>query len=87
MNITDPAVQTNPAWKAGVLRASDLFGQAAYTFDAQIAPGTNPMLGRVADTTVSSLRTSLSRTRRSTPRRVILWRFSGGPEGNDWLCR
>ena len=27
MNITDPAVQNNPAWKAAVTRASDLFGQ------------------------------------------------------------
>ena len=66
MTITDPAVQTNPAWKAGVLRASDLYAQAADTFESQIAPGTRPMLAQVADTTVSSLRTSPRHTRPST---------------------
>ena len=42
MDITDPAVQSNPAWKAAVTRASDLFGQAADTFESQIAAGTTP---------------------------------------------
>ncbi|MDZ4236172.1 MAG: hypothetical protein U1C73_21010 [Dietzia sp.] len=57
VKFTDPAVQQNPAWKAAVLRASDLFGQAASTFETQIAPGTRPVLAQVSDTTVSSLRT------------------------------
>ena len=42
MTITDPAVQTNPAWKAGVLRASDLYAQAADSFESQIAAGHPP---------------------------------------------
>ncbi|WP_421845589.1 hypothetical protein [Mycobacterium sp.] len=57
MTVLDPAVQGNPAWKAGVMRASQLYGQAADNFAAQIAPGTSLMLAQVADTTVSSLRT------------------------------
>jgi hypothetical protein len=57
MTITDPAVQNNPAWASGVAKAGDLYGQAADTIAAQIAPGTSPILGQVADTTVSALRT------------------------------
>lgn len=54
--INDPAIQSNPAWKAGALRSSELLGQAARTFDSQIAAGTSPMLAEVSKTTVSSLR-------------------------------
>jgi hypothetical protein len=57
MTIADPAVQTNPAWAAGVAKAGELYGQAAQTIAAQIAPGTSPMLGQIADTIVSALRT------------------------------
>uniref|UniRef100_A0A5Q5BT32 Alanine and proline rich membrane protein n=2 Tax=unclassified Mycobacterium TaxID=2642494 RepID=A0A5Q5BT32_MYCSS len=53
--IDDPSIQSNPAWKAGALRSSELLGQAARTFDSQIAAGTNPTLAQVSQTTVSSL--------------------------------
>ncbi len=88
MNITDPAVQNNPAWKASVTRASDLFGQAADTFQAQIAPGTNPMLAQVADTTVSSLRTLSEAYRTFDPisgNAVPV--FQANQKALDWLCR
>jgi hypothetical protein len=57
MAVTDPAVRNNPAWASGVAKAGDLYGQAADTIAAQIAPGTSPILGQIADTTVSALRT------------------------------
>lgn len=55
--INDPAIQSNPAWKAGALRSSELLGQAATTLDSQIASGISPVLAGVSKTTVSSLRT------------------------------
>ena len=88
MNITDPAVQNNPAWKASVTRASDLFGQAADTFQAQIAAGTNPMLAQVADTTVSSLRTLSEAYKTFDPisgNAVPV--FQANQKAIDWLCR
>jgi hypothetical protein len=57
MAVTDPAVRNNPAWASGVAKAGDLYGQAADTIAAQIAPGTSPILGQIADTTASALRT------------------------------
>ena len=88
MTITDPAVQQNPAWKAGVIRASELYGQAADTFAAQIAPGTSPMLAQIADTTVSSLRT-LSEAYKTfdptTGNAVAV--FQANQQALDWLCR
>jgi hypothetical protein len=88
MDITDPAVQTNPAWKAAVTRASDLFGQAADTFVAQIAPGTNATLAGVADTTVSSLRTLTEAYKTFDPaagNSVAV--FQASQQALDWLCR
>ncbi len=88
MTITDPAVQTNPAWKAGVIRASDLYGQAADTFESQIAPGTSPTLAQVAATTVSSLRT-LSEAYKAfdpaTGNSVSV--YQANQKALDWLCR
>jgi hypothetical protein len=88
MTITDPAVQTNPAWKAGVLRASDLYAQAADTFESQIAPGTRPMLAQVADTTVSSLRTLAEAYKTFDPisgNAVPV--FQANQKALDWLCQ
>lgn len=53
--ITDPAVQNNPGWKAGALKAGKLYGQAADTI--KITPGTTQTLANNADTAISALRT------------------------------
>lgn len=86
--INDPAIQSNPAWKAGALRSSELLGQAATTFDSQIASGTSPMLAEVSKTTVSSLRTLSEANRTFDP---ILGRSFAVYEANkkalNWLCR
>jgi hypothetical protein len=88
MTITDPAVQANPAWKAGVLRASDLYAQAANTFESQIAAGTRPMLAEVADTTVSSLRTLAEAYKTFDPisgNAVPI--YQANQKAHDWLCQ
>lgn len=88
MTITDPAVQTNPTWKAGVLRASELYGQAADSFESQIAPGTSSMLAQISQTTVGSLRT-LSEAYKTfdpaTGNSVAVYQAS--QKAMDWLCR
>jgi hypothetical protein len=88
MNITDPEVQSNPALKASVARAGDLFGQAAKTLQTGIAAGTSPTLMGVADTTVSSLRT-LSEAYKSadpaTGNAVAV--FKASQQAVDWLCQ
>lgn len=55
MTIVDPAVQDNPAWKAGVIKAGDLYGQAADTLAAGTPQGTTPMLEQTAAATVGAL--------------------------------
>ena len=88
MTITDPAVQDNPAWKAGVIRASELYSQAADTFAAQIAPGTSPVLAQIADTTVSSLRTLSEAYKSFDPasgNSVAV--YQANQKALDWLCR
>lgn len=88
MTITNPAVQDNPAWKAGVIRASEIYNQAADTFAAQIAPGTNPMLAEVADTTVSSLRTlSLAYKTFDPANGSAVSVYQTSQQALDWLCR
>lgn len=87
-DVTSPAVQGNPAWKASVSRASGLFGQAADTFESQIAPGTSSSLAGVADTTVSSLRTLSEAYRSFDPasgNSVAV--FQTSQQAMDWLCR
>lgn len=88
ITITDPAVQTNPTWKAGAQRASEIYGQAASTFESQIAPGTSPMLAQVSATTVSSLRT-LSEAYKTfdpaTGNSVSV--YQANQKAMDWLCR
>jgi hypothetical protein len=88
MAITDPPVQTNPTWKAGVMRASEIYGQAASTFESQIAPGTSPMLAQVSATTVSALRT-LSEAYKTfdpaTGNSVSV--YQANQKALDWLCR
>lgn len=88
MTITDPAVQGNPTWKGGVIRASELYGQAADSFEAQIAPGTTSMLAQVSQTTVGSLRT-LSESYKAfdpaTGNAVAVYQAS--QKAMDWLCR
>lgn len=56
MTILDPAVQDNPAWRARVIKAGDLYGQAAETLAAGIAPGTTPMLEQTTNSAVDALR-------------------------------
>ena len=88
MTITDPAVQGNPTWKGGVIRASELYGQAADSFESQIAPGTSPMLAQIAQTTVSSLRTmseSYKAFDPATGNAVAVYQAS--QKAMDWLCR
>jgi hypothetical protein len=88
MKFTDPAVQNNPAWKAAVSRASDLFGQAATTFEAQIAAGTSPMLAQVSDTAVSSLRTLAEAYRTFDPISAnSVPVFQANQKALDWLCQ
>ncbi|ORX11368.1 hypothetical protein [Mycobacterium xenopi] len=87
MPFTDPAVQNNPAWKASVMRAGQLFGQAADTFASQIAPGTSPMLAGVADTTVSSLRALSVAYQTFDPdsdKTIDVW--FADQKALDWLC-
>jgi len=87
-DVTSPAVQNNPAWKASVTRASSLFGQAADTFESQIAPGASSSLAGVADTTVSSLRTLSEAYRSFDPasgNSVAVFRTS--QQAMDWLCQ
>jgi hypothetical protein len=88
MNITDPVVQNNPSLKAAVARAGDLFGQAAKTFEAGIASGTNPSLAGAADTTVSSLRTVSEAYKAIDPAAGnAIAVFQTGQQAVDWLCR
>ncbi|TQK27179.1 hypothetical protein FBY28_0127 [Arthrobacter sp. SLBN-53] len=87
-DITSPAVQSNPTWKASVSRASGLFGQAADTFESQIAPGTSSPLAGIADLTVSSLRTLSEAYQTFDPvsgHSVAV--FQAAQQAMDWLCR
>lgn len=56
MTILDPAVRANPEWKAGVLKAAELYEQAADTLGQGIAPGTTSILEQAADAAVPALR-------------------------------
>jgi hypothetical protein len=56
MTILDPAVQSTPAWRAGVIKAGDLYGQASQTLEAGIAAGTTPVLEQTAHSAVEALR-------------------------------
>lgn len=56
MTILDPAVQSTPAWRAGVIKAGDLYGQASETLEAGIAAGTAPVLEQTARSAVEALR-------------------------------
>lgn len=88
MTITSPEVQTNPAWKAGVLRASDIYGQAANGLEAQIAPGTSPMLAQIAQTTVGSLRTLSESYKAFDPANgSAVSVYQANQKALDWLCR
>lgn len=58
--VTDPQVRSNPQWSAAATRSADLYGQAADTLRAGIAPGTAPALGDTAAAlaaTLAALRT------------------------------
>lgn len=88
VTITDAAVQSNPAWKAGVLRAADLYGQAADTFEEQIAPGTDSMLAQVAETTAGSLRTLSESYKAFDPANgTAMSAYQAGQKAMNWLCR
>ena len=54
--ILDPAVRANPTWTAGVERAAGLYGQAADTLAAGIAPGTTTILTQSAGAAAAALR-------------------------------
>jgi hypothetical protein len=87
MTITDPAVQANPAWAAGVTKASQLYGQAADTLAAQTAAGTRPMLGQITDTTVSALHTlSTAYKTRAPESGNSMSVFQANQQAMDWLC-
>jgi len=53
MTILDPAVRSNPAWTAGVLRAGSLYTQAGDVL--KVAPGTTPALAQAVTTAASAL--------------------------------
>lgn len=87
MTITSPEVQNNPSWRAGVLRASDLYAQAASALESQIAPGTTPTLSQVAGITVNSLRVlaeSFSSFDPDNGRAVTL--YTANQKALNWLC-
>lgn len=87
MPFTDPAVQANPAWKAAVDRASQLYSQAAETLAGQIAPGTSPMLAGFADSTVSALRTLSVAYKTFDPTSgTVVDMFTAGRDALDWSC-
>jgi len=86
--ITDPAVQTNPAWKAGVIKAGEIYDQAAETLSTQIAPGTKPMLAQTAGTTASTLRTLAESYRTFDPANGnAMAVFHASQQTMDWLCQ
>lgn len=88
MTITDPAVQSNPAWKGGVLKASDFYAQAANTLETQLAPGTTPMLSQIASTSVSALRTLSEAYKTFDPAAGnSMAVFQETQQAMDWLCR
>jgi hypothetical protein len=87
MPFTDPAVQKNPTWKAGVMRAGQLYDQAADVFASQTAPGTSQMLAEIADTTVSSLRTlSIAYKTFDPDSGKAIDVFQADQKALDWLC-
>lgn len=53
MSILDPAVRSNPAWTAGVVRAGSLYTQAGDVL--KVAPGTTPALAQAVATAASAL--------------------------------
>lgn len=54
MDILDPAVQANPALKAGVQEAGRLYGEASAVL--KVAPGTTPLLANAVTTASKALR-------------------------------
>ena len=87
MAFNNEAVQNDPTLVASVTRASDLFDQAANTFEVQIAPGTSPMLAQIADTTVSSLHTLSEAYRTFDPASGnVVDAFLETKTALDWLC-
>ncbi|MCH9731998.1 MAG: hypothetical protein K0U84_20385 [Actinomycetia bacterium] len=52
IKLNDPAILANPEWSATVQRAADLYQQSGDVLDANIAPGTTPILAEAAKTTV-----------------------------------
>jgi|SRR5271166_712583 len=52
--ILDPAVQNNPEWAAAVRRAGEFYQQASDALQAQIAPGSTPVLTQAANTAVKA---------------------------------
>lgn len=87
MTITDPAVQSNPLWKDGVLKASGYYGQAADTLESQALPGT-PMLTQMTGTAVSALRTLSESFKAFDPANGnSMAVFQKTQQAMDWLCR
>jgi hypothetical protein len=54
MTIADPAVQGNPAWKAGVQQAGSLYEQASRVL--KVSPGTTPVLDEAITAASKALR-------------------------------
>jgi hypothetical protein len=88
MPFTDPAVKNNPAWTAGVMRAADIYGQAAEVLASQTAPGTSTELAQVADTGASALRAMSIAYKTFDPdsgKTIDVWIAT--EKTLDWLCR
>lgn len=87
-DFNNPETFENPAYKAAFTRVGDLLAQAANTFEAQTAPGTNPTLSGVAQTTVSSLRTMSEAYKSADPATGnAIAVFQASQKAVDWLCQ
>lgn len=53
--VTDPAVQSNPQWKAAAARSADLYGQAADALRGGLTAGTTPALADTAAALAAAL--------------------------------
>lgn len=84
--ITDPAVQNNPGWKAGALKAGKLYNQAADTI--KITPGTSPRLANTAQTATSALQTvSIAYTTFDPDVLKAMTTFQATQETMNVICR
>ncbi len=67
VKVGDPAATSDPRWSTTVLQAADLYGQASSALEADLAPGTTPVLAEAARTSVRALRLLGDAIRTSDP--------------------